>query len=59
VGEYGNITNKIYQHMNAISKATATRHLQELVSLNIIEFNNGRGAGAFYVMGSAWNNRLI
>jgi Fic family protein len=59
VGEHAKITNKIYQHMNAISKATATRHLQELVSLNIIEFNNGRGAGAFYVMGSAWNNRLI
>lgn len=51
VGEHGKMTNKIYQRMNGISKATATRHLQELVSLNIVEFNNGRGAGAFYEMG--------
>ncbi len=59
VGEQGRITNKIYQRMNGLSKATSTRHLQELVSLNVIEFNNGKGAGAFYDMGSAWNNRLI
>jgi hypothetical protein len=36
-------------------------------SLNIIQFNNGKGAGAFYILGPRWkdnglipiNNRLI
>ncbi len=54
------ITNSIYQKMNDVSKATATRHLQELCGLNIIESNNGKGAGAFYLLGSKWkDNRLI
>ncbi len=54
MGEYGRITNKIYQNMNGVSKPTATRHLQELVKLLIIKSNDGRGAGAFYIMGPAW-----
>jgi Fic family protein len=54
------LTNSIYQKMNGVSKATATRHLQELGSLNIIQFNNGKGAGAFYILGPRWkDNGLI
>lgn len=54
------LTNNIYQKMNDVSKATATRHLQELVGLHIIQFNKGKGAGAFYMLASRWNdNGLI
>lgn len=54
------ITNNIYQKMNGVSKATATRHLQELSGLNIIQSNNVKGAGAFYKLGSKWkDNGLI
>ncbi len=54
------LTNGIYQKMNSVSKATATRHLQELGSLNIIQFNSGKGAGAFHILGSRWkDNGLI
>jgi predicted HTH transcriptional regulator len=59
ISEYSKITNKIYQNMNGVSKPTATRHLHELVSLNIIKSNMGKGAGASYTIGSAWENRLI
>jgi hypothetical protein len=54
VGEYGRISNKIYQSINSVSKPTATRHLQELDKLGIIKSNDGKGAGAFYTAGSAW-----
>ena len=50
------LTNNIYQKMNDVSKATATRHLQELAGLDIIQSNNGRGAGAFYILGSRWKD---
>lgn len=46
------LTNGDYQKINSVSKPTATRHLQELASRRVIEFNNGRGAGAFYIIGS-------
>ena len=54
VGEHARISNRIYQSMNSVSKPTATRHLQELARLQIIKSNDGRGAGAFYIKGSAW-----
>jgi hypothetical protein len=47
------MTNKMYRKMNEVSKPTATRHLQELVDLQVIKFNGGKGAGAFYVIGPA------
>jgi len=50
--EYEQLTNGIYQKMNGVSKATATRHLAELVSLKIIQSNKGKGAGAHYGIGS-------
>ncbi len=54
------LTNSIYQKMNDVSKATATRHLQELASFDIIQSNSGRGAGAYYIIGSRWSsNGLI
>lgn len=46
------LTNGFYQKMNGVSKATATRHLQELTNHRIIQSNKGRGAGAHYIMGS-------
>jgi hypothetical protein len=54
VGEHARISNRIYQSMNSVSKPTATRHLQELARLQIIKSNDGKGAGAFYIAGSAW-----
>jgi DNA-binding transcriptional ArsR family regulator len=53
------LTNKVYQKINGVSKATATRHLKELSDLEIIETNGGKGAGAYYLPGIWWeNNRL-
>ena len=46
------LTNRLYRKLNAVSKATATRHLQELADLNIIESNKVKGAGAHYILGS-------
>ena len=46
------LTNGYYQKINGVSKPTATRHLQELAGHRIIQFNNGRGAGAHYIIGS-------
>jgi predicted HTH transcriptional regulator len=54
VGEHARISNKIYQSINSVSKPTATRHLQELARLQIIKSNDGKGAGAHYIMGPAW-----
>lgn len=51
------ITNRNYQEMNSVSKATATRHLQELVAHGIIIFNNGKGAGAHYITGPSWEKK--
>jgi hypothetical protein len=54
IGEHARISNRIYQSMNSVSKPTATRHLQELARLQIIKSNDGKGAGAFYIIGSGW-----
>lgn len=52
--EYKKLTNRFYQKLNNVSKATATRHLRELTALNIIQSNDGKGAGAFYTPGTWW-----
>ena len=60
INEHKRLTNGQYQKMNDVSKATATRHLQELAGLNIIQSNGAKGAGAHYLIGSWWkNNGLI
>jgi hypothetical protein len=54
------LTNRIYQEINDVSKATATRHLQELAAQHIIQSNGIKGAGAHYKIGSACtNNGLV
>jgi hypothetical protein len=35
-----------------VFKATATRHLQDLVAHRILKSNKGKGAGAHYIIGS-------
>jgi predicted HTH transcriptional regulator len=45
-----NISNAIYQKLNAVSKATATRDLQVLVKLKIFSPPATKGAGALYVL---------
>jgi predicted HTH transcriptional regulator len=45
----GKLSNAIYQQLNTVSKATATRHLQQLVKLGIIS-TQGKGAGAIYAL---------
>lgn len=48
VKEKGRITNKEYQEINSVAKATATRDLSELTdTYNILE-NSGFGAGSIY-----------
>ncbi|HLA58589.1 MAG TPA: hypothetical protein VK622_07505, partial [Puia sp.] len=44
----GRISNSDYQHLNHVSKPTATRDLQELVKKAILNPSGIRGAGAFY-----------
>jgi hypothetical protein len=49
----GRISNSDYQRLNHISKPTATRDLQGLVKMSILNPSGIRGAGAFYeIMGS-------
>jgi ATP-dependent DNA helicase RecG len=48
VREKGKITNKEYQELNRISRATATRDLQELVEKKILEQFGSKGQGTFY-----------
>jgi ATP-dependent DNA helicase RecG len=48
VKEKGKITNKEYQELNRISRATATRDLQELVEKKILEQLGTKGQGSFY-----------
>ena len=45
----GKLSNAIYQQLNRVSKATATRHLQDLVKQGIIRIQ-GKGAGAIYAL---------
>jgi len=44
----GRISNSDYQHLNHVSKPTATRDLQDLVKKAILNPSGIRGAGAFY-----------
>ena len=49
----GRISNSDYQHLNHVSKPTATRDLQDLVKKEILKPSGIRGAGAFYeILGS-------
>ena len=49
----GRISNSDYQHLNHVSKPTATRDLQDLVKKAILNPSGIRGAGAFYeILGS-------
>jgi len=41
------LSNAIYKAINKVSKATATRHLQDMISQGIISFD-AKGAGASY-----------
>ncbi len=44
----GRISNSDYQHLNHVSKPTATRDLQDLVKKAILNPSGIRGAGAYY-----------
>jgi len=57
IDDHKKLTNRNYQEMNSVSKATATRHLQELAAQGIIVSNNGKGAGAHYTTGSPWKGK--
>jgi predicted HTH transcriptional regulator len=47
-----NLTNAIYQKLNDVSKATATRDLQSLVRFKIFNPPLTKGAGAVYTLKS-------
>jgi predicted HTH transcriptional regulator len=47
----GQITNKEYQEVNNVSKATATRELSKLVSLKVLKQQGVVGKGTFYRLG--------
>ena len=50
VKEKGKITNKEYQELNLVSKPSATRDLQALVELGLLEQQGATGKGTFYVL---------
>jgi ATP-dependent DNA helicase RecG len=51
--ENGKITNKEYQEINSVKKATATRDMSELVERYGVLANIGKGAGSYYeIIGS-------
>ena len=52
VQEKGKISNKEYQEINTISKATATRELAKLVELKVFEQKGVVGQGTNYVLKS-------
>lgn len=50
VKKTGKITNKEYQELNLVSKPSATRDLQALVELGLLEQQGTTGKGTFYVL---------
>jgi ATP-dependent DNA helicase RecG len=50
IRQHGNISNKIYQELNNVSKPTATRDLQKLVLLGIIEMTGTAGENIRYIL---------
>ncbi len=50
VKENGKITNKEYQEINECSHRTATRDLIDLVQKDLLQSNDSKGAGVFYVL---------
>ena len=48
----GRITNKEYQELNKVSRATATRDLQEIIEKGVLKNSGVKGAGAGYIIGS-------
>ena len=50
IKQHGNISNKIYQEINHVSKPTATRDLQRLVLLEIIEKKGTSGESIKYIL---------
>ena len=60
IRQRGTISNKIYQEINNVSKPTATRDLQNLVSLKMIEMTGTAGENIKYVLvGSQVGSWLI
>jgi ATP-dependent DNA helicase RecG len=51
VKEKSQITNKEYQEVNNVSKATATRELSKLVNLKVLKQTGIVGKGTFYRLG--------
>lgn len=51
IKEKGQITNKEYQEINDVSKATATREFSKLVNLKILKQQGKVGQGTFYRLG--------
>lgn len=49
IREHGNISNKIYQEINNVSKHTATRDLAEIVAFQFFE-PHGSGRGLTYIL---------
>ena len=50
IQQHGNISNKVYQKINHVSKPTATRDLQMLVSLDIIKKTGTAAKNITYIL---------
>lgn len=51
------LSNGTYQELNKVSKATATRHLKDMINQGIISFQS-KGAGAIYSLAHQLPNEL-
>ena len=50
IQQHGSISNKVYQDINHVSKPTATRDLQKLVSLQVIKKTGTSGESIKYIL---------
>lgn len=50
IKEHGQITNKIYQEINAVSKPSATLDLRDLSDKKLIVKKGTTGRGTFYIL---------
>ena len=58
LARFSELSNSIYQNINKVSKATATRDLKGLINMGIL-IGEGKGAGAKYLFAKNMNPKEI
>lgn len=58
LARFSELSNSIYQNINKVSKATATRDLKDIISMGIL-IGEGKGAGAKYIFAKNMNPKEV